>query len=77
MTFTQTLNSSCYWPDINYYDEDIVDWRIAEHASRGTTILQALTVNGSTVQNYEQLLIVLLMYGWLMTGKIQIGGLMK
>jgi chondroitin AC lyase len=51
LTYTHTLNSSCYWPDIDYYDQGIVNWLTEQHASRITTMLQALTVNGSTVQN--------------------------
>ncbi len=34
-----------------YYNRGIADWRAEEHVYRITTILQALTVNGSTVQN--------------------------
>ena len=27
--YTETLNSSCYWPDINYEDKSIVVWDTA------------------------------------------------
>ena len=53
--FASTLNSSCYWPDINYHDKNIVLWQTAAHMSRITTMLQALTVNGSLVQNNTNL----------------------
>jgi chondroitin AC lyase len=51
LSFNRTLNSSCYWPDIHYEDKSIVIWSTAGHMSRITTMLQALTVNGSTVKN--------------------------
>ena len=51
LLFTETLNSSCYWPDIDYDDLSNVDWQTAIHAYRITTMLQALTVNGSSVKN--------------------------
>ena len=54
-TYARTLNSSCYWPDVNYYDAGMVDWRVAQHMYRITTMLQALTVNGSSVQNDPQI----------------------
>ena len=49
--FTETLNSSCYWPDVNYYDKGLDSWFTAEHVYRVTTMLQALTVNGSSLKN--------------------------
>ena len=51
LLYTQKLNSSCYWPDVNYHDKNIVVWDTAKHMDRVTTMLQALTVNGSTVRN--------------------------
>jgi chondroitin AC lyase len=51
LSYTQKLNKTCYWPDINYYDKSIVIWNTASHMDRITTMLQALTVNGSTVRN--------------------------
>lgn len=48
--FNRTLNHTCYWPDINYADQH-VQWITAEHMTRITTMLQALTVNGSTIRN--------------------------
>jgi chondroitin AC lyase len=53
--FANTLNSSCYWPDINYKDKSIVLWDTATHMHRITTMLQALTVNGSLAQNNTNL----------------------
>ncbi len=50
LTFTQILNSSCYWPDINYYDASIVDWRIAAqvHCSdRRNRLFSLFSGNGS------------------------------
>ena len=49
--YSRTLNSSCYWPDVNYYDMGVADWLAAHHVYRITTLLQALTVNGSSVQD--------------------------
>jgi chondroitin AC lyase len=51
LLYTGTLNSSCYWPDIDYADKSIVVWKTAEHMYRITTMLQALTVKGSTIHN--------------------------
>ena len=51
VSYTDTLNSSCYWPDINYADKGLVTWDTAEHIYRITTMLQALTVKGSTVHD--------------------------
>lgn len=53
----QTLNSSCYWPDVNYEDQNRAIWLTATHLSRVTTILQAYTANGSTEQYNTKLLI--------------------
>ena len=52
--YTETLNSSCYWPDVNYYDKGLDSWFTAEHVYRVTTMLQALTVNGSSLKNDPQ-----------------------
>ena len=49
--FASTLNRSCYWQDINYYDQNRIAWATANHVYRITTMLQALSVNGSLVQN--------------------------
>lgn len=46
--FNSTLNSSCFWRDINYFDQH-VHWDTALHMTRITTMLQAVTVNGSTI----------------------------
>lgn len=51
LTYNHTLNSSCYWPDINYADKSIVSWSTANHMYRITTMLQAITINGSTIKN--------------------------
>ena len=51
LNYTQTLNSTCYWPDIMYNDSRLARWRTVLHLSRITTMLQALVVNGSSVQN--------------------------
>lgn len=48
--FNKTLNSSCYWPDIDYSDQH-VHWQTADHMYRITTMLQGFTINGSTIRN--------------------------
>ena len=55
LVFTHRLNSSCYWPDVTYNDTRMVHWLTAEHLSRITTMLQAIVVNDSTVQNDPQI----------------------
>ncbi len=57
LRYTQTLNSSCYWPDINYRDKSRAVWLTAEHMVRITIMLQAFSVNGSTERNNTKLLI--------------------
>ena len=51
LNFTERLNSSCYWPDVDYYDKRFAHWRTISHLNRITTMLQAITLNGSSVQN--------------------------
>ena len=51
LSYSVTLNSSCYWPDINYTDQSPELWSTVIHIYRITTMLQALTVNGSTIKN--------------------------
>ena len=51
LSYNSTLNSSCYWPDINYHDQGMVVWLTSFHMRRVTTMLQAITVNGSRIQN--------------------------
>ena len=53
--FAQTLNETCYWSDIDYRDRSVVVWKTEQHMFRITTMLQALTVPGSTVSNNTQL----------------------
>jgi hypothetical protein len=38
ISYSHTLNSSCYWPDINYVDKSIVVWSTETHMYRITTI---------------------------------------
>ena len=57
LMYTRTLNSSCYWPDVNYSDPTHGAWLTATHMSRVTTMVEALTVNGSSERNNSQLLI--------------------
>jgi hypothetical protein len=45
--FVSTLNASCLWPDINYFDQDRANWLAVTHLSRAYTIAQAATVPGS------------------------------
>ena len=51
LMFSENLNRSCYWPDVDYFDQSINVWATATHMYRITTMLQALTVNGSKIQN--------------------------
>jgi chondroitin AC lyase len=51
LLYSHTLNSTCYWPDINYYDKSIAVWSTGKHMYRITKMLQAITVNGSTIKN--------------------------
>jgi chondroitin AC lyase len=54
--YARTLNNSYYWPDIDYNDQSVVVWKTEEHMFRITTMIQALTVPGSTVHNDTKLL---------------------
>jgi hypothetical protein len=56
LNYSSTLNSSCYWPDINYADQGRAIWLTEQHISRITALLQAYTVNGSTERNNTNLL---------------------
>lgn len=51
LSYSATLNSSCYWPDINYADQSLELWSTVTHMYRLTTMLQAVTVNESTIKN--------------------------
>jgi hypothetical protein len=51
VNFTQTLNGSCFWPDLDYASVPVANWQAAVHIYRITTMVKALTVNGSSVQN--------------------------
>ena len=55
--YHRTLNSSCYWEDVLYDDTRLTHWRTIEHLYRITTMLQAVTVNGSKVQNDSEMLV--------------------
>ena len=55
LNLLKALNRSCYWPDINYHDKNIVVWETAKHMDRITIMLQALTMNGSSAQNNTQM----------------------
>jgi chondroitin AC lyase len=55
--YHRTLNSSCYWEDVMYNDTRLTHWRTIEHLYRITTMLQAVTVNGSKVQNDPEILV--------------------
>ncbi|CAF3309654.1 unnamed protein product [Rotaria socialis] len=56
LRYARRLNSSCFWPDINYTDQGRAMWLTEQHLARLTLMIQALTVNGSTVQNDTKLL---------------------
>lgn len=51
LSYSATLNSSCYWPDIDYADQSLELWSTVAHMYRLTTMLQAITVNESTIKN--------------------------
>ena len=57
LMFSNSLNSSCYWPDVDYYDQSINLWQTTTHMYRITTMLQALTVNGSKIQNNSTIML--------------------
>jgi chondroitin AC lyase len=57
LLYSNTLNSSCYWPDINYTNPtEIGPWDLETHILRVTTMVQAVTVNGSSVKNDPKIL---------------------
>ena len=56
LNYSQTLNSSCYWPDINYEDQSIVVWDTERHMFKISNMLRALTVNGSSLKNDPKLM---------------------
>ena len=51
LNYTERLNSSCYWPDVIYNDTRLAHWRTLDHLTRLSFMIQALVVNGSSVQN--------------------------
>jgi chondroitin AC lyase len=51
MGYSRRLNSSCYWIDMDYYDQSMALWKTIGHMVRVTTMLQAVTVNGSSLKN--------------------------
>ena len=53
--YSETMNSSCYWQDINYYDKTLATWATEEHLIRVNYLLQALTIPGSSLQNDSKL----------------------
>jgi chondroitin AC lyase len=55
--YSNTLNNSCYWPDINYTNPTVIGpWDLERHILRVTTMVQAVTVNGSSVKNDPKIL---------------------
>ena len=55
VSYTHALNDSCYWPDIDYRDQNISNWAPYNHMLRLTVMFQALTAPGSPVQNHTKL----------------------
>ena len=49
LSLASKLNATCYWPDINYNQQERANWDTINHLSRATTMAQALTTPGSTV----------------------------
>jgi hypothetical protein len=51
------LNSFYYWPDNNYTNpNEIGSWVVETHIVRVTTMIQAVTVNGSNVKGDPKIL---------------------
>lgn len=44
-----SLNATCYWPDIDYYDQNRANWLTFTHLGRVTPIIQAVTAPYSPV----------------------------
>lgn len=55
LRYASLLNSSCFWPDVNYTDRGRAIWLTETHIARVTVMLQAYTANGSTVRNNTNL----------------------
>ena len=55
LLYTETLNKTCYWPDIDYNDRSVASWQAEAHMSRLTTMLQALTMKDSSLYNNTEL----------------------
>lgn len=55
LKFSTSMNRTCFWEDINYDDRSLANWATEEHLTRVNTMVQALTVPGSTLQNNSQL----------------------
>jgi chondroitin AC lyase len=54
---SNTLNSSCYWPDVNYTDQTVKGpWDTEKHIFRVNMMIQAVTVSGSSIKNDPQIL---------------------
>src|ERR1700722_16194364 len=47
--FASTLNSTCYWPDINYFDEQRANWPALNHIARVEKLVEALTQPNSPI----------------------------
>ena len=56
LRYARTLNSSCFWSDVNYTDQGRAIWLTETHIARVTVMLQAYTANGSTERNNTKLL---------------------
>jgi hypothetical protein len=38
LLYSHNLNSSCYWPDINYTSRDIMVWSMAKHVENNNDV---------------------------------------
>lgn len=56
LNYSEILNSTCFWPDINYADQSLVEWSPAKHMYRITGMLQAITVNGSSIKGDQKIM---------------------
>jgi len=56
LNFSVTLNSSCYWPDINYTNGTGPSFGVEIHMFRISNMLRAFTVNGSSLKGDPKIL---------------------
>ena len=47
--YAKSLNSTCYWPDVDYFNKDRANWATDVHLARLQTMAEAITTPGSPV----------------------------